>query len=151
MIAERAASILFGLIQEAFEHLNHCFNKLLLFFIVHLLVARNNFQLIDTLLAELFLYLLNLIRLKTSQVMIERSNEVNYLSRQIQVLLVALLQDLPHHLDSFQLAWDGGHIELHFDCAVYTGGFRKDLQELSVLIHLQEHVLDTVKPRLCDR
>lgn len=83
--------------------------------------------------------------------MIERSNEVNYLSRQIQVLLVALLQDLPHHLDSFQLAWDGGHIELHFDCAVYTGGFRKDLQELSVLIHLQEHVLDTVKPRLCDR
>ena len=136
MIAERSAPVLLGLVQEAFEHLNHGLDELFLFLVVHLCVASNCRQLVDALLAELFLNLLDLVRLETCQVVIESSDEVNDFSGEVQVLLVTLLQYLPHDLDSLQLAGHRGHVELHFHRRVHTGGLREDLQKLRVLIYL---------------
>jgi hypothetical protein len=125
--------------------LNHCLHELLLFLIIHLLIPSHHFQLVHALLAELFLYLLYLIGLKTGQVVIEGGDEVDDLSGKVEVLLVALLQDLPHHLHALELAGHRVHIELYFHVVVHSGGSCQDLQQLSVLVHLQKHVLDAVE------
>jgi hypothetical protein len=81
---------------------------------------------------------------------IECGDKVDNLSGQVEVLLVALLQDLPHHLDSLELAGHRVHIELYFHVVVHSGRSCQDLQQLSVLVHLQKHVLDAVETRFGD-
>jgi hypothetical protein len=76
---------------------------------------------------------------------IERGDEVDDLSGQVEVLLVALLQDLPHHLHALELAGHRVHIEFYFYVVVHSGGSCQDLQQLSVLVHLQKHVLNAVE------
>ncbi len=150
MISEWPAPVFLGLIQEAPEHSDHSFHELFLLFIVHLSVPSHYFQLIEALLAELLLYLLNLVGLEAGQVVVEGGYQVNDLCRQVSVFLVALLQDLPHDLHSLQLGGDRGHVELHFHCVVEVWGLGEDLEELRILVDLQKHVLDTVETRFGD-